>query len=115
MFRVLKAFLYSSQGLWAALRYETAFRQEFLVFLILVPVAFFATPVWFERLVLLGSWLLVMMFELINSGLEQVCDAITLEKKDWIKKVKDYGSAAVLLSMMLAFGLWFVVLVPQFI
>ena len=115
MVRVLKAFINSCQGLKAAVCHETAFRDELIVFACMLPIVYWVTPSWGERALLLAVWLLVMIVELLNSGLELTCDAITLEKRDWIKKVKDYGSAAVTLSIVLAVLVWAALLMPRVI
>lgn len=112
MIRLLKAFGFSCQGLWAALKEETAFKQEVIMLVILLFGACWLTGDYLERCLLVGSWILVMVVELLNSALEGICDEVTLDKREGIKKVKDYGSAAVLLSIILSLMIWSIVLWP---
>ncbi len=103
--RVLHAGGYSLQGLAAGWG-ETAFRQEALAALVLVPVAFFIGRSWVEVALLAGSVLLVMIVELLNTGIESSIDRIGPEWHALSKRAKDMGSAAVLLSLLLCGGIW---------
>lgn len=103
--RVWHAFGYSLAGLragWA----ETAFRQEALAAIVLLPAAFWLGQTWVERSLLAGSVLLVMMVELLNTGIEAAIDRIGPEWHDLSKRAKDMGSAAVLLSLLLCAMVW---------
>ncbi len=104
--RVLKAAGYSLNGLRAALRYEAAFRQELLLVLILAPAAFWVGNNAVQIMLLLSSLVFVLIVELLNSALEAVADAVTLENNELIGRAKDLGSAAVLLSLLLTGALW---------
>ena len=106
MTRVWNAFLYSLAGLRAAFKDEPAFRQECLLACILFPAAFFITPDMFERSVLIGVWLLVMLVELLNSAIEATIDRISSEHHPLAKKAKDCASAAVLVAIVLAIVVW---------
>ncbi|MDZ4282346.1 MAG: diacylglycerol kinase [Hydrogenophaga sp.] len=103
--RMWHAFGYSLAGLrsgWG----ETAFRQEALAAIVLVPAAFWLGQNWVETALLAGSVMLVMMVELLNTGIETAIDRIGPEWHDLSKRAKDMGSAAVLLSLLLCLGVW---------
>ncbi len=94
---------------WAGLRAgwgETAFRQEAVAALVLVPLAFWLGRSWVESALLAGSVLLVMIVELLNTAIESAIDRIGPEWHTLSKRAKDMGSAAVLLSLLLAGGIW---------
>jgi diacylglycerol kinase (ATP) len=111
--RVWHATGYSLQGLRAGWG-ETAFRQEALAALVLLPLAFWIGQGWVEVALLAGSVLLVMIVELLNTGIEAVVDRIGPEWHDLSKRAKDMGSAAVLLSLLLALGTWTAALMEHF-
>ena len=104
---------YSLDGLRAGWG-ETAFRQEAIAALVLLPLAFWLGRGWVEVALLAGSVLLVMIVELLNSGIETVVDRIGPEWHDLSKRAKDMGSAAVLLSLLLAAGIWIAALAQRF-
>ena len=93
------------QGLMAGWG-ETAFRQEAILAMALVPLAFWLGQNWVETALLTGSILLVMIVELLNTGIESAIDRIGPEWHDLSKRAKDMGSAAVLLSLLLCAGIW---------
>jgi diacylglycerol kinase (ATP) len=103
--RVLHAGGYSVQGLVAGWQ-ETAFRQEAIAAMVLLPLAFWLGQNWVETALLTGSVLLVMIVELLNTGIESAIDRIGPEWHDLSKRAKDMGSAAVLLSLLLCAGIW---------
>ncbi|GGY74804.1 diacylglycerol kinase [Pseudoduganella plicata] len=112
--RILSAFFYSVDGLKSAWRHEHAFRQELMLFVAGAVVAL-ALPVSpFQKLALMGVLALVLIVELINSAIEAVVDRISLERHPLSKNAKDFGSAAVLLSCLLAGATWLVVLFNRF-
>ncbi len=111
--RMRHAFGYSWDGLNAAW-HETAFRQEALLALVLVPSAFWLGRNWLETVVLAASVVAVMVVELLNSGIEAAIDRIGLDRHDLSKKAKDMGSAAVLLSLLLMFAIWLTALYLRF-
>ncbi|MDP1685788.1 MAG: diacylglycerol kinase [Hydrogenophaga sp.] len=103
--RMWHAFGYSVAGLrsgWG----ETAFRQEALAAIVMIPAAFWLGRSWVETALLAGSVMLVMMVELLNTGIETAIDRIGPEWHDLSKRAKDMGSAAVLLSLLLCVGIW---------
>jgi diacylglycerol kinase (ATP) len=85
---------------------ETAFRQEALASVVLVPLAFWLGRSWVETALLAGSVMLVMIVELLNTAIEAAVDRIGPEWHTFSKRAKDMGSAAVLLSLLLAAGIW---------
>ena len=102
---MLHAFGYSMAGLragWA----ETAFRQEALAAFVLLPLAFWLGQTWVEVALLAGSVMMVMVVELLNTGVESAIDRIGPEWHDLSKRAKDMGSAAVLLSLLVCIGVW---------
>jgi diacylglycerol kinase (ATP) len=103
--RMWHAFGYSLAGLRAGWG-ETAFRQEALAAIVLVPAAFWVGQTWVERSLLAGAVLLVMMVELLNTGIEAAIDRIGPEWHDLSKRAKDMGSAAVLLSLLWCVIVW---------
>lgn len=110
--RVVMAGVYSFKGLKAAFANEAAFRQELILALIFVPVAFFIDVSGVERALLISATVLVLIIELLNSAVEAVVDRIGIEKHELSGRAKDLGSAAVLLSLLLWVYVWveFVVL-----
>ena len=103
--RILHATGYSLAGLRAGWG-ETAFRQEAILALVLLPAAFWLGEGWLERAMLAGTVLLVMIVELLNTGIETAIDRIGPEWHSLSKRAKDMGSAAVLLSLLLCAGTW---------
>jgi diacylglycerol kinase (ATP) len=96
---------YSLSGLRAAWR-EAAFRLEACLAFILLPLAFWVGRDWTQVALLAGSVLLVLIVELLNSAVEAAIDRIGLERHELSGKAQDMGSAAVLLSVVLAGGIW---------
>ena len=103
--RILHAGSYSIQGLLAGWQ-ETAFRQEAIAAMVMVPLGFWLGTHWIEISLLVGSVVLVMVVELLNTGIESAIDRIGPEWHDLSKRAKDMGSAAVLLSLLLCCGIW---------
>jgi len=108
--RIWNAFLYSVEGLSAAFRHETAFRQEVLLAVILIPTALLLPASGAGKALMLASVLLVLIVELINSAIEAVVDRISPEHHSLAKRAKDFGSAAVLLSLINVPLVWALVL-----
>jgi diacylglycerol kinase (ATP) len=111
--RIWHAAGYSMAGLRAGWG-ETAFRQEALAAVILVPMAFWLGRAWVEIALLAGSVLIVMIVELLNTGIETAIDRVGPEWHDLSKRAKDMGSAAVLLSLVLCTGIWLAALWQRF-
>lgn len=108
--RVWNALFYSVDGIRAAYRHEDAFRQEVLLALVLLPVALFMPTSGIGKALLMGSVLLVLIVELLNSAVEATVDRISLENHRLAKRAKDIGSAAVLLSLANVLIVWVLVL-----
>jgi diacylglycerol kinase (ATP) len=112
--RVFHATLISLNGLRAGWG-ETAFRQEVLCAIVLLPLAFWLGNSWVEIALLAGSVLLVMIVELLNTAVEAAIDRIGPEWHDLSKRAKDMGSAAVLLAVLLSGGIWLAALCHRFL
>ncbi|HEX7386040.1 MAG TPA: diacylglycerol kinase [Castellaniella sp.] len=108
--RIARALVYSLQGLGAAWRHEAAFRQETALAIILIPLGLWLGHTAQERLLLAGVLVLVLIVELLNSAIEALADAISTEHNPLLGRAKDIGSAAVLLTLLLATGTWLAVL-----
>jgi diacylglycerol kinase (ATP) len=113
--RVLRATGYSMAGLAAAYRGESAFRQEFWLTAMLLPLSFWVGHGWVEVALLSGAVLLVLIVELLNSGLEAAIDRVSFEFHDLSKRAKDLGSAAVFVSLLLCAGIWAAALWHRFV
>lgn len=111
--RLWNALFYSFDGLGDAFRNESAFRQEVLLASILIPAAFWLSVSPVERALLIASVLLVMIVELLNTGVEAAIDRISFDHHSLSKRAKDIGSAAVLLTLLLLAAVWGVILVPR--
>jgi diacylglycerol kinase (ATP) len=111
--RVWHATGYSLAGLRAGWN-ETAFRQEALASVALIPAAFWLGSSWIETVLLAGTVILVLIVELLNTGIEAAIDRIGPEWHDLSKRAKDMGSAAVLLSLLLCAGTWGLALLHRF-
>ncbi|QTD44063.1 diacylglycerol kinase [Ottowia testudinis] len=111
--RIWHATGYSIEGLKAGWS-EPAFRQEAIAAAVLLPAAFWLGRSWPETALLAGSVLFVMIVELLNTGIETAIDRIGPEWHDLSKRAKDMGSAAVLLSLVLAGGIWLSALYTHF-
>jgi len=109
--RIGHAFVNSCSGLAHACRNESAFRQEVLLAAVLIPLAAILNVTPLERAMLIASVLLVMIVELLNTGVEVAIDRISYEHHELSKRAKDLGSAAVLLSLVLLFVVW-ILIVP---
>jgi len=112
--RVLRAFSYSLAGLRSAYKKESAFRQELILTIVLVPLGTWLGRNGVERTLLIGSVLLVLIVELLNSAVEATVDR---GGKDWDKlagRAKDMGSAAVLIALLLLFSTWGFILFDRY-
>lgn len=108
--RIWNAFGYSCAGLAAAFRNEDAFRQEVLLAAVLIPASFFVPTDAIGRALLIGSVLLVMIVELLNSAVEATVDRISIEHHHLAKRAKDIGSAAVLLALVNLAVVWLLII-----
>lgn len=110
--RVGNALRYSLAGLRAALRHEAAFRQEVMLGLPLSALALWLAPGHWQALAMIASIVLVWIVELLNSALEALADAVSPEHHPLLGRAKDLGSAAVMLTLLLAVATWAVALWP---
>ena len=97
---------HSIQGLESALRTQEAFRCELLASVILIPLAFHVANDYLQLILLVGVLLIVLIVELLNTGIEVVVDRIGLEFHELSGRAKDAGSAAVLISLILFLAVW---------
>ena len=113
--RILKAAKWSMQGLRAAWIHESSFRLEVYLFVVLAPVGWWlgTTPV--ERVLLIGSMLLALSTELLNSAVEAVIERYGAEFHELAGRAKDMGSAAVFVLMMNVLLVWGTILLPRFL
>ena len=98
--RIINATGFSFAGLKAAFLHEAAFRQELFLCVILIPIGIWLGETGVERALLIGSLMLVLMVELLNSGIETVVDRISDEQHELAGRAKDIGSAAVFVSLI---------------
>ncbi|MBJ7309085.1 diacylglycerol kinase [Rugamonas sp. CCM 8940] len=112
--RIFAAMMYSIAGLRAAWRHEHAFRQEMMLLLVGSAAALLLRISAFEKLMLIGVLVLIVIVELINSAIEAVVDRVSLERHPLSKNAKDFGSAAVFLACLLAAAAWGVVLFNRY-
>jgi diacylglycerol kinase (ATP) len=108
--RIVHAFFNSLAGLRDAWRHESAFRQEVLLAVVLIPIACVVPMAPPERALLIGSVLLVMIVELLNSSVEAAIDRISFDHHSLSKRAKDIGSAAVFVSLLLLALVWGLIL-----
>lgn len=108
--RIWSALFYSMAGLKAAFAHEDAFRQEALLAAVLIPVALFLPASGVGKALMVGSILLVLVVELLNSAVEAAVDRISLDRHRLAKRAKDIGSAAVFVSLVNVPATWLLVL-----
>jgi diacylglycerol kinase (ATP) len=114
-FRAWKAFVWSMQGLAATWRVESSFRLEVYLFVVLAPLTLWLTPVGVERAILVGSMIIVLVIEVLNSAVEAVVDRWGKEHNELAGRAKDMGSAAVFLADMNVLACWALILGPRWI
>ena len=108
--RVWNALFYSMAGLAAAFKHEAAFRQEVALALILIPLTFLLPASNLGRALMIAAVLLVLIVELLNSGLEATVDRVSIENHPLAKRAKDIGSAAVFVALLNVLVVWGLVL-----
>lgn len=108
--RVWNAMFYSLEGLKAAYRHEDAFRQEFWLAVVLIPLALFLPSSGLGKALMIASVLMVLIVELLNSAVEATVDRVSLEHHRLAKRAKDIGSAAVMISLLNVVIVWLLVL-----
>ena len=110
--RLWNALGYSRDGLAAAWKNEAAFREEVLLAVVAIPLALFLGKTGVDRSILIGSIILILIVEILNSAIEAVVDKASPEKHELAKRAKDMGSAAVLFSLLNAAIVWACILWP---
>ncbi|MHB8790613.1 MAG: diacylglycerol kinase [Desulfobulbaceae bacterium] len=115
LMRVWRAFGWSMSGFRAVLRNEAAFRQEAALCAVLAPLALWLGGSGVERALLVGSLVLVLVVELLNSAIEAVVDRIGTEHHELSGRAKDIGSAAVFTSLVNVLAVWLLVLLPHWL
>ena len=113
--RLLNAARYSIDGFRAAWAHEDAFRQEVLLALVMIPVAFVLPVGVVEKILMIGTVLLVLIVELLNSAVEAAIDRDSFEINPLGKRAKDLGSAAVMLALLFTAGTWIAILAHRFL
>ena len=113
MQRLWNAFGYSLHGFSSAFRHEDAFRQEVLLAAVLIPIALLLDASGTGKAMMIGSVLLVLIVELLNSAIEAAVDRISLDHHQLAKRAKDLGSAAVFLSLVNVAIVWALVIAEK--
>jgi len=113
--RIVNALRYSLQGLRAAIKYEAAFRQELALAILLIPAAFFLGRSADEVFMLIASVILVLVVELLNSAVEALADALSVETHPLLGRAKDLGSAAVMLMLLFTVAVWVGIAISRFV
>lgn len=111
--RITNALTYSARGLCATFANEVAFRQEVMLFVVLAPLGAWLGSNGIERALLIGSLLIVLVVELLNSAIETAVDRIGPERHELSGRAKDIGSAAVFVAIALAVLTWLLVLIDH--
>ena len=114
MERLIKAWQNSVRAFWRLLHTETAFQQEMVLLAVAIPLAWFLSTSWRGYALLVGAILLLIMVEVLNTGIEAACDAVSREFHIDIQLAKDCGSLAVLISVVLAAIVWGLAIVETF-
>ncbi len=112
--RLMNATRYSLDGVREAWRFEDAFRQEVALTVVLVPLALWLPLPLVEKLLLIGVLFFLLVVELLNSAIEAAIDRDSLEINPLGKRAKDFGSAAVMLALVMAGGAWIAILWTHF-
>lgn len=112
--RIINAFFFSLDGFRACFRTEEAFRQEIYLTALMVPAAFWIGDTYVEQIVLLGSVVIVLITEMLNTAIERAIDRISMDKHTLSKEAKDMGSAAVFMALVFCGFAWVMVAIPKF-
>lgn len=113
--RAFRAAINSWNGLIYAFKEESAFRQELGLSLVLIPLAIYLPVTPIEKILLIASVILVLIIELLNSSVEAAIDRISFEVHDLSKRAKDFGSAAVMLALLLCGLTWVIILSEHYL
>jgi len=104
--RIVNATVYSVRGLRAAWEHESAFRQEVVLSVFMLPAALWLGTTWLERAFLIATVVLVLAAELLNSAVEAAVDRVSMDMHLLAGRAKDMGSAAVFFTLLLCGGTW---------
>ena len=114
--RGLTRALHAAKNSWCGIVYafqeESAFRQELFLLAVLSPIALFLPISPLEKCALIASLIMVLVVELLNSSVEAAIDRISFEHHDLSKRAKDFGSAAVMLALLISALLWATICIP---
>jgi len=113
MERLINAWFNSVRAFKWLAGHEKAFQQELALLVISIPAAWFLAESWLQYFLLVGSILVLMLVEVLNTGIEAACDAVSLEFDRQIQIAKDCGSLAVLIAILLVAGVWVSVLLER--
>ena len=113
MDRLLRATINTWNGLLAAARSEAAFRQELVALVLAVPLAFLVAEGAWKRLLLIAVLCSLLIVELLNTAIEKLADRVSTAREDQIRQVKDMGSAAVGLTLLVAGAVWLLALAER--
>ena len=114
MRRIFLAFINSMRALRHLAQHEKAVQQELVLFLLSLPVAFFLAPDWLSFLLMTGSILFLILVEVLNTGIEAACDAVSRDFQKEIQIAKDCGSLAVLISIVIVAATWGYILLSAY-
>ena len=107
---------HAAKNSWCGLEYafleESAFRQELTLLTLFTPIALFLPIGYLEKALLISSLVMVLVVDLLNSSVEAAIDRISFEHHDLSKRAKDFGSAAVMLTLMIAIFIWLAICIP---
>lgn len=109
--RLVNACFFSAAGLNATWEHEEAFRQEVIIFVVTTPLALWLGETAIEKLLLIGSMVLVMLVELLNTAVESIVDRVGFDHHELAGRAKDIGSAAVMMSLVWAAITWAAILI----
>jgi diacylglycerol kinase (ATP) len=110
--RAIRASINSWNGLQFAIKEESAFRQELTLMAIMLPISIFLPVSAVEHILLVMVLVLVLIVELLNSSVEAAIDRISFDQHGLSKRAKDYGSAAVMISLLLCIFTWAYLIIP---
>jgi diacylglycerol kinase (ATP) len=113
MERLIKAWQNSVRAFGKLMRSETAFQQELMLLVVSLPLGWFLSTTWRDYALLIGSILVLIMVEVLNTGIEASCDAVSKEFDIDIQLAKDCGSLAVLISIVIAAGVWLLAILDR--
>jgi diacylglycerol kinase (ATP) len=113
MERLIKAFRNSMRAAGHLMRHETAFQQEVVLLLLAFPLGWLVATTWRGYALLIGAVLFLITVEVLNTGIEAACDAVSREFNIDIQLAKDCGSLAVLISVIVAGGVWILAIVER--